>query len=84
MPVTIKTKSGHEMTVSQKHWTSTTNPEVAESLNADLEAGTVRFLPGDPAPDWNEARRVVVMLGGEILHGTPEPVDDPNGPPFIY
>jgi hypothetical protein len=81
MPVTIKTKSGLVMTVDFLHWTCEAQPDLADDLNKDLDSGTVQQLPGNPAPDWNEARRVLDMVGGEVLSYTPRP-SSPKGTVF--
>jgi len=59
---------------------SSSNEELAKKLNSLLdETGT---SPADPNPELTEAKRIVAMLGGEIIHIDEVPVS--NVPGRIY
>lgn len=74
MSVTIETPGGHSMTVEDRRWSSEARPDLAEVFNAELEAGNLPVMPGDPDPDGNEALRVLEELGGgRIVTRTPVP-----------
>ena len=60
-------------------WSSTDNPVLASELNNEMDINP-QSGGWDPDPDWNEARRVAAILGGEIIGN---PGLDTRGPSLL-